>query len=234
MSVNRQVSNGTFADITKGAGSININSNAGGSNIKFLTSNTVNTLQTEKMRITEAGNVGIGTTTANARLDVRAQGALSTDIAFKVRNSADTADLLITNGLGNVGIGTSSPSQKLHVFGGIGRFDNIGTQLLLGTQGVAGVYEFTVSTGNVLSISLSGTAERLKIAANGNVGIGNIVPDASALLEVGSTTKGFLPPRMTNAQRLAISLPAVGLMVYCTDATEGLYIYKSTGWTFII
>jgi hypothetical protein len=55
----------------------------------------------------------------------------------------------------------------------------------------------------------------------------------SALLEVKSTTKGFLPPRMTNAQRTAITSPAVGLMVYCTDATEGLYINKSTGWTFI-
>jgi hypothetical protein len=39
---------------------------------------------------------------------------------------------------------------------------------------------------------------------------------------------------MTNAERTAIATPAVGLIVYCTDATEGLYIYKSTGWTFII
>jgi hypothetical protein len=39
---------------------------------------------------------------------------------------------------------------------------------------------------------------------------------------------------MTNAQRTAIASPAVGLMVYCTDAVEGLYIYKSTGWTFVI
>lgn len=58
--------------------------------------------------------------------------------------------------------------------------------------------------------------------------------NTSALLQLDSTTKGFLPPRMTNAQRTAIATPAVGLMVYCTDATEGLYIYKSTGWTFVI
>ncbi len=65
---------------------------------------------------------------------------------------------------------------------------------------------------------------------------GTTANNASAILEVNSTTKGVLPPRMTNAQRTAIAggTPPVGLIVYCTDATEGLYIYKSTGWTFII
>jgi hypothetical protein len=49
-------------------------------------------------------------------------------------------------------------------------------------------------------------------------------------LDLSSTTKGFLLPRMTSAQRTAIATPATGLMVYQTDGTEGLYIYKSTGW----
>jgi hypothetical protein len=57
---------------------------------------------------------------------------------------------------------------------------------------------------------------------------------ASSILDIQSTTKGFLPPRMTNAQRTAIASPAVGLIVYCTDVTEGLWIYKSSGWTFIV
>ena len=46
------------------------------------------------------GNVGIGTTSPAARLDVRAQGALSTDIAFRVRNSADTQNSFQIDGLG--------------------------------------------------------------------------------------------------------------------------------------
>jgi hypothetical protein len=58
-------------------------------------------------------------------------------------------------------------------------------------------------------------------------------PNLSAVLEASSTTQGFLPPRMTNAQRTAISSPAVGLMVYQTDSTEGTYEYISSGWRII-
>lgn len=49
------------------------------------------------------------------------------------------------------------------------------------------------------------------------VGIGTNSPDSSALLELKSTNSGFLPPRMTFAQRNAIVSPAAGLMIYCTD-----------------
>jgi hypothetical protein len=62
------------------------------------------------------------------------------------------------------------------------------------------------------------------------VGIGTASINASALLQMDSTTKGFLPPRMTATQRGAISTPATGLVVYQTDGTEGLYIYTSLGW----
>ena len=69
---------------------------------------------------------------------------------------------------------------------------------------------------------------------NGGLLVGSGTKLASASLQVESTTQGFLPPRMTNVQRTNILSPAIGLMVYCTDTIEGLYIYKSTGWTFII
>lgn len=46
------------------------------------------------------GNIGIGTTSPQSRLDVRAQGALSTDIAFRVRNSGDTVNLFTVNSEG--------------------------------------------------------------------------------------------------------------------------------------
>ena len=69
---------------------------------------------------------------------------------------------------------------------------------------------------------------------NDNVGIGTTTPVVSAKLELQSTTQGFLFPRMTEAQRLAISSPATGLMVYQTNLREGVYINKSFGWVQVI
>ena len=61
-----------------------------------------------------------------------------------------------------------------------------------------------------------------------NVGVGTISPEDTALLELNSTTRGFLPPRMTGAQAEAIASPAEGLLVYSTDGS-GVTI-TSKGW----
>ena len=66
------------------------------------------------------------------------------------------------------------------------------------------------------------------------IGMGVAIPEASAVVEVASTTKGFLFPRMIEDQRIAISSPATGLMVYQTDGDEGVYIFKSFGWVQVI
>jgi len=55
-------------------------------------------------------------------------------------------------------------------------------------------------------------------------------PDTSAMLDVSSTEKGFLIPRMTEAQRTAIALPAKGLLVYQNDGTEGFYYFDGSAW----
>ena len=54
--------------------------------------------------------------------------------------------------------------------------------------------------------------------------------DASAILDVKSTTKGALFPRMTEVQRNAIASPAVGLTIYQIDGILGLYSYNGTNW----
>ncbi len=63
-----------------------------------------------------------------------------------------------------------------------------------------------------------------------NVGIGTKQPDPSALLDLNSTTKGLLLPRMSEAQRDAIEKPAVGLMVFQTDKSIGVYTFDGTTW----
>lgn len=58
--------------------------------------------------------------------------------------------------------------------------------------------------------------------------------NSSAVLEVESTTKGFLPPRMSSTQRDAIISPATGLQIYCTDCSPvGLYSYTGSTWTAV-
>jgi uncharacterized protein (TIGR02145 family) len=63
----------------------------------------------------------------------------------------------------------------------------------------------------------------------GNIGVGTTTPDASSKLEVNSTTQGFLPPRMTTAQRNAIVNPALGLVIFNTT-TNCLNFFIGSGW----
>lgn len=62
-----------------------------------------------------------------------------------------------------------------------------------------------------------------------SVGINTSTPHASSTLDITSTDKGILIPRMTLAQRNAIPLPAQGLMIYQTDNTPGFYYYNNLG-----
>ncbi len=63
--------------------------------------------------------------------------------------------------------------------------------------------------------------------STGAAGIGTITPNASSLLEIKSTTKGLLIPRMTQAQRNAIASPAAGLIIYQTNNTPGFSFQHS-------
>jgi len=76
----------------------------------------------------------------------------------------------------------------------------------------------------ILSCSFSAFAQ---------TGIGTTTPNASAQLDVSSTTKGFLPPRMTATQRGLIASPATGLLVYQIDGATGYYFYTGAGWQLL-
>jgi trimeric autotransporter adhesin len=70
------------------------------------------------------------------------------------------------------------------------------------------------------------------------VGIGTVTPSPSAALDIVSTTKGLLIPRMTAAQANAITFPAAGLLIYQTDGQKGFYYNSGTSalpiWQYLM
>lgn len=78
-------------------------------------------------------------------------------------------------------------------------------------------------------ISLLLIANSVLLCSAQNIGIGTNTPNNSALLDVSSTTKGLLIPRMTSAQRTAIISPVNGLMVY-DITTNSFWYYNGSAW----
>ncbi len=79
-------------------------------------------------------------------------------------------------------------------------------------------------TALMILLATAANAQSVGINSDGSA------PNSSAMLDVSSTTKGFLTPRLTTAQRTAISTPATGLTVYQTDGNKGLYCYDGSVW----
>jgi hypothetical protein len=142
-----------------------------------------------------------------------------------------------TTGISNAALGFHSLYFNTTGFYNIG----IGKQ-----AGASGANANTTGSNNIFigyqSVGVSATESNRTWIGNasttstwlaGNVLIGTTTDVASSKLTISSTTQGFLPPRMTNAERIAITSPAIGLIVYCTDIVEGVYVNKSTGWVFI-
>ena len=111
---------------------------------------------------------------------------------------------------------------------------NGGTGTTTGSITGTGALTFTAGGTNTdVTITPNGTGNTV---LNGDVGIGTISPNASAKLDVSTTTQGFLPPRMTQAQRIAIATPAAGLIVWCTDCGSAgeLQVNNGTTWTNMV
>jgi hypothetical protein len=147
--------------------------------------------------------------------------------------TVDTNTLFVDATNNRVGIGTVNPLVQLDVNGSI----NLASGFSLTWGGAYGANIPTIASlsgaGSYMAFYPAGSTsgERMRLDASGNLGIGASTINASAKLQIDSTTQGFLPPRMTATQRSAISSPSVGLVVYQTDGVEGLYIYTNTnGW----
>jgi len=148
--------------------------------------------------------------------------------------AADDLNLVWDDTNNRLGIGTAAPERSLSLTGG-----NIGFQesaqarsIVWGPAASSQKASIDGSEGasSYLAFATAG-AERLRIDSNGGVSIGSGAgANASSLLDLTSTTKGFLPPRMTTAQRDAIATPATGLVIYNTT-TNSLDFFNGTVWS---
>jgi hypothetical protein len=153
---------------------------------------------------------------------------------------------LMQSGLGNLGIKTNNPKAPVHIGGSPTANANFAT-LSLGTPAAFDGSTANKFAGNangtfIATNRTSGSASHIDCQNNGvsvfevtDSGVGTFnasVPDVSAQLQVDSTTKGFLMPRMTNAQRTAIVSPAEGLLVHNTT-NKGTAYYDGTNWGYL-
>ena len=145
-------------------------------------------------------SIGVNSPTT-ARLLVKGSGSTSATISFLVQNSAGT-ELLRVRDDNKVSV------ENIIVNGYIGNVNTAIVQIGGGGSASSNAYFNAVSQ---------------------SFGFGTNSIDASAKVDITSTTKGFLPPRMTTTQKNAISTPAAGLVVYDTD-TNKLCCYNGSSW----
>lgn len=182
---------------------------------------------TETFRITGAGNVGIGTATPGVRLDVAGFARVNNRLNFPTNGEIFPDDVTTGTGLTlNIRGGQAS---------GTAGNDTGGDLILQG--GVGGISAGSDTGGNVRIVGGQGQEQQGNVllawtgsGTLGAVGVGTGTPNPSAVLDITSTNRGLLLPRMTAAQRAAIATPANGLIVYQTDGAQGIYQYTAGAW----
>ena len=181
--------------------------------------------------IPNTANVLIGTTSDGGyKLDVNGTARFVNEVAA---GGATVAGVNLSLGSG------IAANANMRLYGGVGgsRYFSISH-----TTSEA-IIDWTNNTGGVgtRGLILQSGAASLTVANAKFSTVGFIVAtnstnpsmDASAIIQADSDRKGLLPPRMTSAQRAAISTPATGLCVYQTDGIEGIYERTSSGWRII-
>ena len=149
----------------------------------------------------------------NGRVHIKGSGTTSSTTALLVQNSAGTELFKVQDG-GNVNINSTS----LLFFGDSSNF----VRKLSAIDGV--------SIGGFSSVGLGAFGGlNFFVVRNNTASLGATTSHASAIFDITSTTKGFLPPRMTTTEKNAIATPASGLIIY-DSTTNKLACYNGTTW----
>jgi len=166
---------------------------------------------TTRLRATgNGGNDGLVVISQNSTAFVNiGYNTLETNQAsFTAQRTSGTFSFIV-RGLANVIATTSDAFDGMNI-----QPNNVSQSFKIGYQGIQSTYQDIFLTRNTGEIS---------------VGINSTTTFASAVLHASSTTKGFLPPRMTTTQKNAISSPAAGLQVYDSTTSAPNY-YNGTAW----
>jgi len=208
----------------------------GGGVIRFITSESVNGVTAERMRIGKDGNVVVAADISAATIN---GGVLSqSGTGLLIGTNAGANNTTATTGNVFLGYNAGNPSGSItntyntavgyNAGAGFTLWNGAAHNLILGSSmglpsitgsnqivlGGNGINYFTKFTGNNYLLNTTGAAVT--------------TATASAALEINGTTAGFLPPRLTATQRNAISTPAAGLMVYDTDSSR--YMLYGSSW----
>ena len=191
------------------AGTFTINATSGGSG-------TVNSGTANQLAYYSATGTAVS---GSSILSQDADGLIITSPAPYVRSAASldilaAADLYLTSG-GTIFLYGNVIDAATH------KIINLGNGSA--AQDAAAFGQITAANAGALALS-GGTL-------TGSLGIGES-PVASAVLDVASTTQGFLPPRMTTTQMNAISSPAEGLEIYATDTHQWMG-YNGSAWVIL-
>jgi len=166
----------------------------------------------ERMRIDTSGNVGIGATSLTYKLTVgSSSGATTAPTAIQMDGTYASAD--------------QWDRLKFYMYKDASEGYGLGLGSIADMQYWAG----SASTG--AHRFFTARTERMRIDASGNVGVGTTA-NASAILDVQSTTKGLRLPNMTTVQKNAIATPAAGLMVFDTTLAKAC-VYSGAAWQTI-
>ena len=178
-----------------------------------------------QLNLNPFGNsVTIGTTSnLGASLGIKGAGSTSATTSLLVQNSSGNVALNI-NDAQQVCVGSNNTFGYTFLVSG-----NAYITTSLRVDGNATFSSsLTVTGGTILTGGRTVVRDGNSLLVGGSPG--NDTPDSSALTEIRTTTKGFLPPRMTTAQKNAIASPANGLMVFDTDLGRPCF-YNGATWT---